>query len=311
MKWTAILAVFLVALTPFALAEETGTNSTQENTQTDTQNTEPTPAQKVKDARMKYLEAKDVRGDVRAMRLNTRQAIIGERQKIAAIADELRDCKQKNDDSCKQKRTDAKVTVKETLTNAADHVLKLLEDAKNRVMESELQAKEEIASSLEAQVAKIEEAKSKVLALTEESTREDYKIAVEALRTSINEARKDLAYGAHSLVSKRMGVVLEMADKLEDRLENAISKLNEKGVDTSSIDTSTFEQKVDEAEKLHSEAVDLYAKAKAATGQERVDLVKSANEKLRQAHAALKESHMILKEIAAKLKSLNMENKAP
>jgi hypothetical protein len=293
MKWLTILAVFLVALSPLALAQETQTT------------TDAPQRLKAQEMREQVKEVRMVKQDVRTMRADTRQAIQAERARIVALADELRACKGQNTEDCKQKRTTGKSTVKQTLANAADHVLKLLQDAKARVEASEITSKEEITSKLDAHIANIEAAKAKVEALTEESTREEYNAANKELRNAINEARKDLHVSTHSLVSRRMGAVIQMAEQLEKRLDNALAKLAEKGVDTSSVDVEAFKAKISEAKRLHTEAMDLFEKSKSAERDARADLVKQANEKLREAHAALKESHQILKEIVAQFKRIN------
>lgn len=293
MKWLTILAVFLVALSPLALAQETETT------------TDAPQRIKAQEMREQAKEVRMVKQDVRAMRLDTRDAIKAERAKIVALTDELRACKGQNTEDCKQKRSSGKTTVKQTLMNAADQVLKLLNDAKARIEASEIASKEEATSKIDAHIASIEAAKAKVEALTEESTREEYNAANKELRNAINEARKDLRTSTHSLVSRRMGLVIGMAEQLEKRLDNALAKLAEKGVDTSAIDVEAFKAKVSEAKRLHSEAIALFEQSKTATGDARADLVKQANEKLREAHAALKESHQILKDVVNQFKRVN------
>jgi len=290
MKWLTILAVFLVALTPLALAVE-DTNDTSQN--------------KGAEMREKAKEVRAVAKDIRTMRLETRDAIRAEKVKMSALADELRSCKGKNTEDCKQKRASGKTTVKQTLMNAADQVLKLLNDAKARIEASEIASKEEATSKIDAHIASIEAAKAKVEALTEESTREEYNAANKELRNAINEARKDLRTSAHSLVSRRMGVAIKMAEQLEARLEKTLAKLAEKGIDTSGVDLTTFKEKVDSAKKLHEEAMALFEQSKTAANDARADLVKQANEKLREAHAALKEAHQLLKDIISQIKTAN------
>lgn len=293
MKWLTILAVFLVALSPLALAQETETT------------TDAPQRVKAQEMREQIKDVRMVKQDVRAMRLDTRDAIKAERARIVALADELRACKGQNTEDCKQKRASGKTTVKQTLMNAADQVLKLLNDAKARIEASEIASKEEAMSKIDAHITSIEAAKAKVEALTEESTRDEYNAANKELRNAINEARKDLKTSTHSLVSRRMGLVIGMAEQLEKRLDNALAKLAEKGVDTSAIDVEAFKAKVSEAKRLHSEAIALFEQSKTATGDARADLVKQANEKLREAHAALKESHQILKDVVNQFKRVN------
>lgn len=290
MKWLTILAVFLVALSPLALAVE-DTNSTE------------TPQTKAQEMREKAKEIRDVRKDIRTARAETVEAIKAERTRMLALGDELRSCKGKNTEDCKQKRATGKTTIKQTLTNAADQVLKLLNDAKARIEASELESKEEAISKIDAHITSIEAAKAKVEALTEESTREDYKAANKELRDAINEARKDLRKSTHSLASRRMGLVIGMAEQLEKRLDSMLAKLSEKGIDTSGVDVEAFKAKVSEAKSLHSEAIALFEQSKTAANDAKADIVKQANEKLREAHAALKESHQILKDIVSQLRN--------
>lgn len=298
-KIIALLTLLMVALAPIVAADEAGTNAdTSEG---------KTLREKAQLVRAEVKDARAVKADIRPMRLELRADLKAHREELELTRKSLADCKGQRTEDCDKKRTEGKVKAKRVLMAAADEVTEMLNSAKARVEQSDLSNKAEIAAEIDAQITNIASAKAKVEALTETSTREEILAASKELRQAIAEAKKVLRVGAHNLVNKRLSAVIQLSDNLDDRLEKVIAKLQEKGVDTSSVDLASFDAKVEEAEKFHAAAKASFEAALSAKGEEKETLMKQAHEQLRQAHAAIKEAHKMLREIVAQLKKLNAD----
>lgn len=313
-----LLALLLIAIVPMALAEVSVDASVDVNAQTgDTETTATTDANASTDAQMTprdrmkermrtggaMTENRAVVKDVRAANAETRVALKAERAELRALGEELKACKGKRDDTCEKKRADAKVEVKASLIKAADEVIELLGKTKTRLADSNVSTKAELTAQIDAQITLVTEAKAKAEALNENSTRAEVKAASAELRKAIVSARKSLRIGAHLVVAARFGGVIKMTEQLELRLERALEHLKSKGVDVSSVNTATFEAKLDAAKASHQAAVDLFVQAKTDEGKS-ADLMKQATEKMREAHASLKEAQAELRSVLKALKDV-------
>lgn len=288
--WIAMLAIMLVSLAPIVLAEEdSGDMSKRE---------------KMKELRDEIKETRGVVKDVREMRKATREEMKARREELKALAETLKVCKGKRSEDCEQKRSEAKLAAKDVLSSAADDAIALLQAAKDRISSSDLANKDAIIAELDAQIAAMTEAKANSDALSETSTKEEVKDAAKDLRETMHKAKNSLRKGAHGLVAKRLGGVLQKAEHLETRLEKALAKLASKGVDTSNVDLTAFKSRLDEASKFHAEAIAAFEKAKDAEAGMKDELMKEATDKLRAAHRALKEAHAMLRGIVQGLKGL-------
>lgn len=318
-----LLALMLVAMIPIAAAEvsvdasvQTSTDasvtdasaktdvSADANASTDTMSPRDRMKERMRKGAETVKETRAVVKDVRPALVQTRAEVRAERAEIKALGEELKLCRGKRDDSCEKKRTDAKLQVKDSLMKAADEVLALLETTKTRVLESDAETKAEIAAKLDAHITAVTDAKAKVDALSETSTRQEINDAAKTLRKAIAGARSDLQRGIHRVVAQRFGGILKMTEQLEARLTRALEQLAKQGVDISTVDTAAFSAALDKAQAAHKEAADLYAKAQSAPAGEKADLMKQATEKMREAHAALKEAHQELRLVLNALKEL-------
>jgi hypothetical protein len=260
--------------------------------------------ERMENVREQVKEARAVRADIKPMRAELRGKMRDHRLELDKIRSDLAGCKAKRDADCEQKRKDAKLGSKDILLKAAEDVLAMLDAAKARIAESALDVKDAATAKIDEQIAAIGEAKTKVEALTETSTKEEIKDAAKNLRKVLQDAKHALRFGAHKVIFHRLGGVIAAADKLEDRIENALKKLEAKGVDVSSVDIAAFEAKLDEAEKFHSEAKKSFEAAMTAASGEKDELMKKAHESLRKAHAAIKEAHKLLRDLLHNLKAL-------
>lgn len=103
-NWIAILAILLVALAPVALAEETGSDTTDSETD---EETDKSPREKAKErmesAKSNMAERKEMRAERKQMRLETREEIRALRESVKAACEA-----DKNSEECKTARMDAR-----------------------------------------------------------------------------------------------------------------------------------------------------------------------------------------------------------
>lgn len=210
--------------------------------------------------------------------------------------DQLKECKGSDTDECIVLREDAKKDAGEFLSNIADHVLAMLERAQERVDKSKLSEEEKVTlkDQLELKMAEIASTKDSVDAFTENTTKEEIAEAAKTIREIWKDAKDLIKKSAGLAASDKLGGIIVKSEKLQAKLEKAISKLSEKGTDVSKAEElkTSFDAKLAEAKALHEEAKALFNEGK----------VPEAAQKTQDAHAALKEAHSILKDIVKELK---------
>lgn len=216
--------------------------------------------------------------------------------RLAEKKDQLKECKGSDTDECVTLRADAKKDAGEFLANIADNVLAMLERAQERVDKSKLSEEEKVSlkDQLELKMAEIASTKDSIDAFTENTTKEEVAEAAKTIRDIWKDAKDLIKKSAGLAASDRLGGVIVKAEKLQAKLEKAISKLKGKGADVSKAEElkSSFDAKLAEAKALHEEAKALFNEGK----------VPEAAQKTQDAHAALKEAHSILKDIVKELK---------
>jgi hypothetical protein len=221
-----------------------------------------------------------------------REKVLKARQRVIKTREDFQNARERVKDA----RSATPADKKEFLLSAADRILDHLTKLHERVEGSDLENKDGLLVELEAIIADVEAAKAKIEALGEGATREEIKAAVQELRESWKEAKDLLKRGAHRVVHKRIGLVVKQMEKLNDKLERIIAKMQEKGVDTSSVDSlmTDFDARLDSAETHLGKAKELFDAGS----------VPESNAEVRLAHADLKEAHRIVKEILKKLRGL-------
>lgn len=210
------------------------------------------------------MERDRVRSDVRAVAIS-HERVMDIREKARDRADEARDvyreraeqlrklrdeCKDNDSQECDNLRENAKTHTQEFLLSAADRMLGQLDKLLNRIENARLvdDEKADLIARVETKIAAVQEAKEMIEALTEESTREDFKAASQALRMAWSGASDDdgvkdiLREGVSRVALHRFGNVLEGAEKLADRLDSIKERLG-----ATDVDTSDFEEALREA----------------------------------------------------------------
>ena len=218
------------------------------------------------------------------------------------------------------KSKDEKKTIesaKKHLLSFADVLLNHLEKTKAKVEESKNIPEDKvktITADLDAEIAKVNSLKTEAQAAT---TKQQVKDEAKKLREEWNKIKSLTKLHAQRVVSARVEGIVNQGLVLEKRLDNMLAKAKEKNI---SIDVSTevnsFSEKVaasrdsyKQAQAKISEALDLRAKGEPADSDKIKQLMKDADDLLKQARNSLKEAHDILNTIVKKIKEANPEAK--
>lgn len=314
MLW-AMLAVLLVAIVPFAVAEEQGT--TVDSTTETTANTDDDAAEETDEAgegsRRENLrerredlrenrqtirdvrqEEKDAREDIREIR----KSRFGDmREQLKTTCKDTRD-----NEECKQLKDQLKVEAGNHLAEVVQRMLTGLENAKAKIEASgvDATAKANALASIDAQIVVLQAIQTKITALPENPTREEVRALAKELQDAWKNSRRALHIGVGRMVNNRMGGIIEKSEHLATRLEKTLEKLEARGIDTSGIETmvTEFEQFIADARTAHGEATALLA-----TGD-----LEGAKAKMNEARQKLKDAHAKLKAIVAAIKQTNGGN---
>lgn len=209
-------------------------------------------------------------------------------------------CKQDDASTgCTELRAEMHAEAKERLVSSADRMIALLEEAKDRIEASGLDAtvKAELIARIDAHIQAIADAKADAEALSDTPTRAEIQEISRELREAWKDSRQDLRVGIGRTVNMRMAGILEKSEQLEKRFDRVIAKLQEKGIDTTSIEAQqdAYAALIAEARAAHLSSVQLFAQGD----------VTAAHEQLTIAKAKLKEAHQLLKELVADIRAAN------
>ena len=245
-------------------------------------------------------------------KLNTEQAknkYLTSKQKITEIRDEVRvRCTTVigEDRVCEELRLNIRIQSKDFLISSSDKVLNYLGKLKEKTEASENldeDVKQETLAKIEGRITEFEEERENVEDLDENSSDEEIKQAVLTIQNRWKKAQDDAKLSVGRLANAKIHGIIVKSEQLEIKLDRIMTKLEEKGYDTSSTETlvNEFKAKIEEAKENYDSA---RAKYDEIEGSGRVNtIMKEANSYMRAAHQNLKEAHMILKQILSEIKA--------
>ena len=284
----SLIAMLFLSMIPLSLAENgkdiENTNAMQEKRNIDTT--------ALMNAKERFREAKEAFQE-------QREAYIKEKAMIKDAKKEAKECINNTRD-CEAKKEKLRENEKSLMLKTADIYIKHLEQLKEKIKASPLLTEEEataMIATLDNYIQELNTAKDKV---KQAQTKEELIVALKNLKDVINNIRKDTKSFINTLHERRVGLIVERAERLENRLEKILQQLRERNISTTTIEplVSDFNAKISEARALHTEAVELFAKAKQTTvNTEKERLMKEANQKIKEAQQKLREAHSILVEI--------------
>lgn len=332
-----VLAVFLVSVVPFAAADEASVE-VEASAEAETQLMTKRVGEKFDEARDERIEnAKAKRTELQAKRTEARAKVETKRgeikkrfeelreakkmrkelykdlkekrvelkqqreEKRAALGDQrekLRTCKGSDSEDCELSRKEARANAAGFLTRAAEHILALLEQAKERVENSDLSdaEKAKLIEGIDANLAEVDAALQAISGLGENATKEDLKEATQIIRDAWQDSKKGIKHGVGKVASKRIGGVIVKMERLSAKFDRVIARLEAAGKDTGAAEAKKmdFDAKLEAAASFHEEATKLFESGDHA----------AAAEKIRAAHAELKAAHEILKGIVQEIRGI-------
>jgi hypothetical protein len=218
------------------------------------------------------------------------------RAELGQTKGNLAQCRGSDSADCQETRKQAKVQAGKFLTKASEHIIAVIEKAKERIQSSALsdEAKATLIADLEADVAEIDAAQEASAALDETATKEDLKAAADTIKQLWGKAKEDIKTAMGAVVSNRVGGIVVKMEKLADKFERVIAKLEGKGKDVGALKAkqADYQAKLDSAKALQEEAKVLIAAGDRA----------GANEKIKSAHQELKAANELLRGIVQEIR---------
>jgi hypothetical protein len=140
--------------------------------------------------------------------------------------------------------------------------------------------------------------------LGSESTPSEIRNAVRELKQSWTSSRIELRRSAGRLINAKIGGIVVKAEKLQERLENAVASLEEQGQDTAELNTliEQFTERVRNADMHYAEARKQHMAS--GTEEEIENAMQEANRHMQLARDELSESHKVLMQFMRQLRAI-------
>jgi len=250
---------------------------------------------KLTSAKQNYVKAKE-------RYLTARRNYISAQNNFREAKGKLKACK--NTEECNQLRGQTRERAKEFLLKTADNILEHLNKIKAKVESNEDLSEEEaneILEKIDGMIKEIEDAKSTI------ESSEDKDEIIEAAKT-IKQAwvsiRKRLAIHTGRIINARIGGIIVKIKQLEVKLEKILERMEEKGIDTSEIQTlvDDFNAKTNEAKENYESALDKFKEAASKEVKTAHELAVEGHRYMKAAHKSLQEAQKLLRDIVLSIK---------
>jgi len=301
----AVLALFILSIAPFTLAEEL-TEST-ESTESDAPNNvaESQLRMKKKDAALKQAEAAREQHQKKKERyLEAQQAFLDKKGKLP----ELRRGAQCAEDTagCLEKKKALKLGVKEHLAKTAELIGSSLEKLQEQVENSKVLTAEEKQEALKrlAELEQRVEAKlAEIQALPATVSNEELRTHLRELKDLWHTVRKEQRWVITQLINQKQDHLVDVYVRFGDRAEARINKLEEQGVEINAAEEllAKYREKVEELKLAQAEAQQAWMKAKEAGAE---DALKEARERQQAFREKAKEAKASLRSLLSLLQEL-------
>ena len=202
--------------------------------------------------------------------------------------------------------------LREYIAHAIDVALKHLEllkgriNAKENIPEAEAQ---DILAQIDERIASLTELRAKTEAA---STVDEAKAAGREFASSWKDLKIRFRQDEVTLIRAGVHEIIGRSEHLERKLDKALARMEEKGIDVSEIDAQVdaFSKKIAEAREKFKESQAMFAAAKALSGEEGAAKVQEARSLAKEAHQLLKEAHELLKAILQGIRQAGGEAEA-
>jgi hypothetical protein len=262
--------------------------------------------ERVELARERYVQAKE-RYQI------AKQDYLRARERVNQTKENYRACAGNQTKECDQVRTKAKANSKQFLMNSGDRVVAMLEKIRERTASCEYLSDEEVeerTAEIDAKIAEIQKAQGTIENLDNESTPAEMRQAVREINQAWTRSKTVMKRQVGGLMNEKIGGIVVKSEKLAERLQNAVGKLEEQGEDVSELENlmDDFNGKVESAKQHQELAREKYQQAK--TAGEVDEAMQEANRHMQEAHNELREAHAVLVQIMRQVRATNRGQQA-
>ena len=256
-----------------------------------------------KELTKKELEKKElVKKELKEKKEKYSQEIL----EISNLKQDIVSCKEQGQD-CEAKKLELREKAKNVLSTITEILIKHLEQVKEKVTDSDTLTeaeKNEIIAKIDAQIEELVMAQDQV---NEATTKEELTAALKNIKDLKEKTKTNTKEDVTKLQQGRVGLIVERAEHLGQRLDMILADLKEKGISTAEIDplVKEFKAQIALAKTNNAEALKLFEEAKEASNPERARLMSEANQNIKEAQEALKEAHSILVDILKRIKEIS------
>lgn len=216
----------------------------------------------------------------------------------------LKECEGQDTEECDQLREQAQEHAKDYIINGAMMAIEHLNKIKSTVESAEGMDEEtasEIIAEIDEAIAELEAAIEKVKGA---KTKEEVQEGAKEISKVWGEMKHAQKVHAARVINSGMWNIIKKSEQVIERLEHALQKMDEKGIDVENVDEMVVElyekisnatSKYDESEELLDQAREL--KSEDPSDENIRDLVNEARMKLQDAHNDIKDAYQLLPKI--------------
>lgn len=248
-------------------------------------------------------EMKQIKAEVKTQ---AKTQVQERKTQMLQIKQQLTECKDNYGEDCREVRKQARVSVKNNLMDSAGKSLKLLEQIKSKISESDLDdaEKADLTAKIDEKIELITAAKDNLDETDATTSNVGVKEAMKKITENWKKAKNAVNMKLHEDYIKRFAGSIEKVDALPAKLEQKLAELSAEGYDVSSIDLSELKSKIEAAKTAQSEANAAFEKAKSSSEEEQSVLMATAREKIKECHSLLSEAKESLKNTIQEMKGL-------
>ena len=241
-------------------------------------------------------------GDKIKMREQLKEHFLADESYRAQIKNKVQACLEDNSTECQEARDDAKEISKGVMGKICQNTEEIMEKVRTRIQNSPKltdEEKDSMIQVLEGQETELQDLCDQI----EGADAAKLKELSQEMRQLMKEIKVKFGLAKALVHAKRVGLVLNRAEKLEIKLEAFIEKWNVTNCSIENL-TEQFGAKLDEARVAYNESVELWKQFKESieNGNPDTELLREAQAKMQLAQLNLKEAHVILKDIIVELR---------
>lgn len=194
----------------------------------------------------------------------------------------------------------------ERIVRACNASFERLEAVKEGVIKSKLSEgeKKKLIEVIETRVARLAKLCAKTEGMIEPAA---FRALIKEIRTELKEAQNQFASARHEIQLRRIGLIVERAEKLETRLNESLERWIVAGCNETKFNqlVSEFDARITEARAAYDESKALRERfiESIKAKKPETEILRQAQEKMQLAQSKLKEVHFVLKELLSELRS--------